>query len=238
MSVSLQMLGTGNANAKNYNNNNGLLIDDNYTLLIDCGSTAPLAMRQLGKPFGEVNATLITHIHTDHVGGLEELAHTIRQISDEQKMTLLLPETLVQPLWDNMLKKGLHPKNTASALTDLFDIIPMKPEMPYQLSSSIKIKLIPTPHIVGKDSYSLLLNDDIFYSSDMTFQPNLLLSLVREQSVRLILHDCELIGSGYVHTTLEELMTLPEDVRRIVKLMHYNDEKPDFVGHTGGMEFL
>lgn len=238
MSVSLQMLGTGNAFAKNYYNNNGLLTDNNYTLLIDCGSSAPLAMRRLGKSFREVNATLITHIHTDHVGGLEELAFTLRQPSDDKKMTLLLPETLVQPLWDSLLKKGLHPENTATTLTDLFDIRPIKPRITYQLSPSIKLELIPTPHIPGKDSYSLLLNNDIFYSADMTFQPDLLLSLVRERGIRMILHDCELAGSGYVHTTLEELMTLPEDVRRIIKLMHYSDEKPDFEGLTGEMDFL
>lgn len=50
MSLSLQMLGTGNAFAKNYFNNNGLLLADDYTLLIDCGITAPLAMHTIGNP--------------------------------------------------------------------------------------------------------------------------------------------------------------------------------------------
>ncbi|MNW17389.1 hypothetical protein D3C71_2165650 [compost metagenome] len=54
----------------------------------------------------------------------------------------------------------------------------------------------------------------------------------------MILHDCQLGGSGVVHTTLEELMSLPEDVRRIIKLMHYSDEQPQFVGLTGEMEFI
>lgn len=54
----------------------------------------------------------------------------------------------------------------------------------------------------------------------------------------MILHDCQLEGSGVMHTTLEELMSLPEDVRRRIKLMHYSDEQPSFVGHTGEMEFL
>lgn len=80
MSLSLQMLGTGNAFAKKYFNNNGLLLDENYTLLIDCGITAPLAMHRLEKSFSDVNATLITHIHADHVGGLEELALTLKHV--------------------------------------------------------------------------------------------------------------------------------------------------------------
>lgn len=41
MSLQLQMLGTGSAFAKKYFNNNALLGDGSFTLLIDCGITAP-----------------------------------------------------------------------------------------------------------------------------------------------------------------------------------------------------
>ena len=237
MNVCLQMLGTGDAFAKNYYNNNALLTDDNYTLLIDCGITATLAMQTIGKSFLDVTATLITHIHADHVGGLGELAHTLKHTYDD-KMTLLLPESLVEPLWDYMIKEDLFPKESVASLNDLFEVRTLKPGTKYPLSSSITLELIRTPHIPGKESYSILLNNDIFYSADMTFQPELLLSLVRDRGVRKILHECQLKGSGVVHTTLKELMTLPEDVRRIVKLMHYSDEKPNFIGLTGEMEFL
>lgn len=109
MSLSLQMLGTGNAFAKNFFNNNGLLLADDYTLLIDCGITAPLAIHTIGKSFRDVNATLITHIHADHVGGLEELALTLKHVYGKN-MRLHLPETLVEPLWNNTLKGGLYQK--------------------------------------------------------------------------------------------------------------------------------
>ncbi|WP_339315661.1 MBL fold metallo-hydrolase [Paenibacillus sp. FSL R10-2734] len=237
MSLSLQMLGTGNAFAKNYFNNNGLLLDNDYTLLIDCGITAPLAMHTIGKTFHDVNATLITHIHADHVGGLEELALTLKHVYG-QSMTLLLPETLIEPLWDNTLKGGLYQKDAVASLADIFEVTPMKPGITYKLSPSLSLEIIPTPHIPGKNSYSLLINNEIFYSADMTFQPDLLISLVRERGIRMILHDCQLGGAGVVHTTLEELLSLPEDVRMLIKLMHYSDEQPNFVGLTGEMEFL
>ncbi|MEK3767496.1 MBL fold metallo-hydrolase [Paenibacillus sp. FSL R5-0887] len=237
MSLSLQMLGTGNAFAKKYFNNNGLLLDENYTLLIDCGITAPLAMHRLEKSFSDVNATLITHIHADHVGGLEELALTLKHVHGK-KMTLLLPETLIEPLWNNTLKGGLYQEDAVSSLSDIFDVKPMQPENTYKLSPTLSLEIIQTPHIPGKNSYSLLINNEIFYSADMTFQPGLLISLVRERGIRIILHDCQLGGTGVVHTTLEELMSLPKDVRERIKLMHYSDEQPDFVGLTGEMEFL
>lgn len=237
MMLSLQMLGTGNAFAKNYFNNNALLIDGDYTLLIDCGITAPLAMHRIGKTFREISATLITHIHADHVGGLEELALTLKHVYDK-KMTLLVPEPLIEPLWNNTLKGGLYQQDTIASINDIFKVIPLNPENIYKLSSSLAIEIIETPHIPGKQSYSLLLNNEIFYSADMTFEPELLIRLVRERGVRMILHDCQLGGSGAVHTTLIELMTLPEDVRGIIKLMHYSDEQPSFIGRTGEMEFL
>ncbi|WP_342481734.1 MBL fold metallo-hydrolase [Paenibacillus sp. FSL L8-0340] len=237
MTIQLQMIGTGDAFSNNYHNNNGLLLDGNFSLLIDCGATAPLAMHQLGRSFREVNATLITHIHNDHVGGLEELAIELMQ-DNNRKMQLLLPETLLKPLWDHIRKSARSKEARADSLEEMFNVTTLRPGESYTLSPEITLQLIRTPHIRGRDSYSLLLNNDIFYSADMTFQPELLIKLVRKHGVRKIFHDCELSGSGQVHTTLRELMSLPDDVRKLIYLMHYSDRKPEFEGMTGDMEFL
>lgn len=235
MAVSLQMLGTGDAFAKAYFNNNAILQDGAFSLLIDCGTTAPRAFNVLGKSFSDISAVLVTHIHGDHIGGLNELASAL---NTGTKMKLLLAETLAYPLWNHPLINGSSRDEKTGSLTERFDVTYLKPGVAYNLSPGIQVELIPTPHMPGKDSYSLLLNRRIFYSADMTFQPDLLLSLVRERGVNLIFHDCQLTGHGQVHTTLKELMSLPENVRRMIKLMHYSDAKPQFEGKTGGMEFL
>lgn len=237
MTIHLQMLGTGDAFSKNYYNNNGLLLAGHKTLLIDCGSTLPLALRHAGKSPSDVDATLITHIHKDHVGGLEALANDYKQ-NTQRKMPLLLCATLVQPLWEYLSKKELTGVSCPRSLEEMFDLTVLRPDIPFSFSSELTLMLIRTPHIPGSDSYSLLLNDEIFYSADMTFQPELLIKLVRKQGVRMILHDCQLTGAGQVHTTLQELMKLPEDVRRLIYLMHYSDQKPEFEGATGEMQFL
>ncbi|MBY9082340.1 MBL fold metallo-hydrolase [Paenibacillus sp. HN-1] len=237
MTLQLQMLGTGSAFAKNYYNNNALLLGPDYTLLVDCGFTAPLSMHDLGRSFTEVDAVLVTHIHADHIGGLEELAYSLRQRSS-RKMTLLLAEMLIDPLWEHTLMGSMYQEGKVTGLEDIFDVRPLVPGTPYRLSRDLTVKLLQTPHIPGKLSYSLFLNNDIFYSADMTFEPELLTNLVRSQGCRQIFHDCQLEGPGVVHTTLEELKRLPEDVRRLISLMHYGDEKPDYVGKTEGMPFL
>lgn len=236
MTVRLQMLGTGSAFAKNYFNNNALLFSGGYTLLIDCGITAPLAMHELGRSFEEIDATLITHMHADHVGGLEELALSLRQ-KGGRKMTLLLPEPLIAPLWEHTLMGGMYQEGKITRLEDAFDVRPLSAGTVYPLTDELTVRLIQTPHIPGKNSYSLVLNEEVFYSADMTFEPELLERLVRE-GCRKIYHDCQLEGAGVVHTTLEELKSLPSGIRTRISLMHYGDEKPDYVGRTLEMDFI
>ena len=237
MSLQLEMLGTGNAFAKSYYNNNALLTDEQFTLLIDCGITAPLALHNLGKPFNEIDAVLITHIHADHVGGLEELAFQMKYIY-ERKMILYISDDLVEPLWENTLKGGCYQTGEITRLEDIFDVRPLQPLKPHYITEHMIVELIPTKHIPGKESYSLYINESIFYSADMTFDPSLLLHLVQTRGCKTILHECQLQGPGEVHTTLHELLTLSEDIQQRIYLMHYSDEKDHYLNETGHMTFL
>ncbi|WP_156337282.1 MBL fold metallo-hydrolase, partial [Paenibacillus dakarensis] len=128
MSLHLQMLGTGGAFAKNYFNNNALIFDEDFTLLLDCGVTAPRALHQLGRSFESIDAVLITHIHADHVGGLEEMAFKLMaQYShkNRQKIPLYIAESLVKPLWENTLRGGLYQEGYITCLEDIFDVRPL-----------------------------------------------------------------------------------------------------------------
>ncbi|WP_458121778.1 MBL fold metallo-hydrolase [Paenibacillus sp. Z6-24] len=236
MSIELQMLGTGNAFAKKYYNNNALVSAGDYTLMIDCGITAPMALHELGKELNDIDAILITHIHGDHVGGLEELGFRGKFVHN-RKPVLYIASTLIRPLWEHTLYGGMSQEGIEQ-IEDVFDVQPLVANQSVQLADGLTIELIQTPHIDGKNSYSILINNEIFYSADMKFQSDLLEQLVHDRGVKQILHDCQLHPPGIVHATLDELMTLPEAVRSRVKLMHYNDDKDNFVGQTGGMEFI
>ncbi|MBY0013953.1 MBL fold metallo-hydrolase [Paenibacillus typhae] len=237
MTVQLQMLGTGDAHATNYYNNNGLLLSPGYTLMIDCGTTAPMALEAAGRSFREIDAVLITHTHSDHVGGLPELAR-LTHAGSGRKMTLLAAGPLIEPLRETYRKSRSGKSGSPRSLDEAFEVTPLKPSTPYTLSAGVTLELISTPHIRGKDSYSLLLNGDIFYSADMIFQPEFLLKLVRRQGVRKIFHECQLTGQGTIHTALSDLLTLPQDVRSLISLMHYSDQKPEFEGKTAEMTFM
>ncbi|MNN48309.1 ribonuclease Z [compost metagenome] len=120
VTLRLQMLGTGGAFAKKYYNNNGLLYANDFTLLIDCGITAPISLHQLGVSLTEIDAILITHIHGDHVGGLEEFAFRMKY-EFGRKPILYIADALTEPLWENTLKGGMGQENI-TCLDDIFEV--------------------------------------------------------------------------------------------------------------------
>nr|WP_245338992.1 MBL fold metallo-hydrolase [Paenibacillus shirakamiensis] len=230
------MLGTGSAFAKTYFNNNALLHQGDFTLMIDCGITAPLALHQLGYAWEDIDAVLITHLHADHVGGLEEFAFQMKY-RYHRKPVLYIAEPLATPLWEHTLSGGLS-QDEIRVLDDAFEVRKITEGTIVTLTENLDVELIQTPHIEGKLSYSLYINGGIFYSADLRFQPDLLHKLVNERSCHTILHEVQLTGEGFVHTTLNELLTLPVALQQQISLMHYGDEKEDFVGKTGPMQFL
>ena len=231
------MLGTGNAFAKTYYNNNGMLTVNGRRLLIDCGITAPLALHEMGRTFDEIDAVLLSHIHADHIGGLEEFAFQMKFVYGGRKAKLYIADTLAESLWESSLKGGLYQDENPS-LESYFDVHPIAEDVNVEVLPGLFVKLVPTSHIPGKESYSLIVNDHFFYSSDAVFDGTLLRSLVEEQQIKLIFHDCQLQPPGLVHATLAELLTLPPDIQRMTYLMHYGDNKNDFVGRTGEMKFI
>ncbi|NBC73446.1 MBL fold metallo-hydrolase [Paenibacillus sacheonensis] len=230
------MLGTGSAFAKTYFNTNALIYSGNHTLLLDCGITAPLSLYRLGKPMRDIDALLVSHIHADHIGGMEEFAFQMKFVF-ERKPLLFIPEPLAAPLWESSLKGGLLQDECAS-LEDYFEVRLLQPNVKTTLVPGLIVEPIQTAHIPNKISYSYLFNDTFFYSADLIFNPDLLRELVEERGVETIFHDCQLKPPGVVHTTLAELQSLPLSVQERIWLMHYDDTKPQYEGQTGVMRFV
>lgn len=234
--LKVQMIGTGSAFAKVFNNNNALFTVDGQSLLVDCGITAPKALYELGYSFNDLDAILLTHIHADHIGGLEELAFQMKYVFG-RKPILYLADALVNTLWEHSLKGGLQ-QDDKETLDDFFEVRPLSEGIPHELFPGLRVELIATKHIPNKHSYSLLFNGFFFYSGDTVFDSDLLNSLVNDRGVRVIFHDCQLHPPGVVHACLPQLLTLPKAIQELVFLMHYGDDQPDFVGRTGPMKFV
>ncbi len=234
--MKITMLGTGSAFAKAFNNNNAVIETDGRLLLVDCGITAPRALHELGYGFNDLHAVLITHIHADHIGGLEEFAFQMKFVYG-RKPILYIADTLVQPIWEHSLRGGLQQED-AETLRDFFDVRPLAVGPRHTLMPGLEVELVPTRHIPNKPNFSMLFNGFFFYSGDTVFDPDLLASLVGERGVEVIFHDCQLHPPGVVHACLPQLLTLPAELQKRIYLMHYGDDQPEFVGRTGRMRFV
>jgi ribonuclease BN (tRNA processing enzyme) len=185
----------------------------------------------------DIDAILITHIHADHVGGLEEFGFQMN-ILHRRKPLLYIAEPLIHPLWEHTLKGGMSQQGMIDKLEDVFEVNVITPGVPTTLVSGIQVELIPTRHIPGKNSYSIFINDRLFYSADIVFDPDLLHHLVHERGCRSILHEVQLQGAGEVHTTLNELLSLAPFLQERICLMHYSDDMEQFREKAGVMSFL
>lgn len=233
--LNLIMLGTGGAFTRygdNYHNN-ALVETSKGWVMIDCGGTAVQSMIELGLRPWDIKAVFVTHIHGDHVNGIEQLAYERFYTGPKGPgwlKTLLVTTWDVYPGLRSMIEPGVRevttPKGASGNGFDvLFDV--MVGEFDELVVGDVIFKFHRTPHIVGpgvdKPSYGVSIqkgNARLYYTSDSTFRPSIGdLPFARD----VILHDCTMspVFPATVHTHYEELCTLPADVRERIFLMHY-----------------
>src|ERR1700733_14991425 len=98
----LIFVGSGSAftvGANNYQSNM-LLESGQKRLLIDCGTDIRLSLYELGYTYRDIRHVFVSHLHADHIGGLEWLAFTSKFNSGCQKPCLHINHQLVEDLWN------------------------------------------------------------------------------------------------------------------------------------------
>ncbi len=217
--VTLEFLGVGSFFTKtNYQNN--LLINKN--ILIDCGITAGRSLYDTKRSFAQIEHIFITHTHADHIGGLEECAFFNKFMNDGTRPNLYLPKPLEHSLWDHSLRGGLEDIESGGAeFSDYFNVIPVESKFEIE---GIHFNIVPTFHVPNKYCCGLSINDQIYFSGDTQFSSDMVLQ--HGSNAQIIFHDCQFFNGG-IHASLDELCTLPEDIRQKTWLMHCPDDFPD-----------
>lgn len=230
-STTLIFLGSGSAftvGVKNYHSNI-LLVNDNSKLLIDCGSDARLSLHELGYSAEDIDDVYISHLHADHVGGLEWLGFKRKFSSMRPKPILHISEKLVNCLWNNVLSGGMKClENKESALDDFFEVRAIYEWNNHFRWQEIMFQLVKTIHVQNHrknlPSYGLFFNynnQKILITTDTKFSPALFMNYYLDADI--IFHDCELLKqqSG-VHAHYDEIRTLDASIKNKMWLYHYN----------------
>lgn len=230
-------LGTGSAFTvaeDNYQSNMLVESSDGKRLLIDCGSDARRALNDLGLSYREIDHVYISHLHSDHCGGLEWLAFTRKFDHLCKKPRLFLSSHLVKDLWKNVLSGGLN--TLEGKITDLstyFEVNEVEDNVPF-LWENVEFNLVQTIHVVSGfcivPSYGLLFSTDdqtVFVTTDSQLAPHQIHDIYHRSTI--IFQDCEIVENpSHVHAHYKELRLLPPEIKSKMWLYHYSAGKlPD-----------
>lgn len=241
----LFFIGVGSAFTKKNYQNNIIIMKGKDHVLIDCGTLCSLSLHEIGLPITALKNVFLTHIHADHTGGMEELFLMNRFIT-KTRPDLIIPREFEKMLWNETLKGGSgyseRKKGKYLQLADFVNIVRPVPDRSVKIRETLKCDIgglslqfprtrhIPDSAVSWKDavlSYAVIIDKRVLFTSDTMFDRDLVEGFDNLYHFEYIFHDCQLYTGG-VHSSLEELASLPEAIRKKTILMHYGDNRDTF----------
>lgn len=246
--MKMTFLGTGSAftiGDGNFQSNMLLTSDSGRRLLIDCGSDIRFSLFDQGLKLFDITDVYISHLHADHIGGLEGLAFSTFFAPHIPRPKLYISISLVDDLWSRSLSGGLGSiEGQITNIHTYFDVNAIGRNGGFVWENT-HFQLVQVVHYMDGfnvvPSFGLMFTvkgQTVFLTTDTQHAPNQIGRFYAMADV--ILQDCETapFRSG-VHAHYEELRTLPADVKAKMWLYHYQPGKrPDAVadGFRGFVE--
>lgn len=236
--MQLQFVGVGSAFTLDNFQSNMVFSHNGEKLLIDAGGDVRHALKKCGLTYHDLNAVYISHLHGDHIHGMEWLSFATyfdpSFRSKKGKLKLYGNNTVIEKLWESM-KGGVRSiQGKLMTLEDYFDVQRV-PQNGCFTFAKTKFQLIQTVHVMDGyeivPSYGLLWvganGQRIFLTTDTQFAPRQIETFYAQSDI--IFHDCETskFPSG-IHAHYNDLKTLPPETKAKMWLYHYNDgDKPN-----------
>jgi len=223
MSKQLRILGCGHSESIQHFNNNAVILTPMGNMLIDSGHTIKHALHAQEMSIADIDAIFITHVHGDHVFGLERIAYEAK-FNYNKRIKLILHESIFNELWHETLKGSLSRIGEGSCtLEDYFDV-ELLTEHYFNLYKT-HFELVPVKHTPNKPTFGLIIDKKLFFSSDTTVIPDVILN----SKFEYIFHDVTLTEFNPVHAPLNELIKCyPLSIRKKMYLMSYQDNYEEF----------
>jgi ribonuclease BN (tRNA processing enzyme) len=244
----LVFLGSGSAftvGADNFQSNILIIDENNNKFLIDCGTDIRFSLYAQGFSHKDITDIYISHLHSDHSGGLEYIAFTTRFDAQCIRPSLYLSSHIASELWENSLAAGLRSiQGDQSTIDDYFIMERVSEEQGYFFWQGIKFDLVEVIHVdTGSylmPSYGLFftLNGlNIFFTTDT----QLCLSKLQfyYDNADIIFQDCEMLPiPTSVHASFEELKLLPPEIKRKMWLYGYQPVALPDAAQSGFLGFV
>lgn len=230
------VLGVGDSFSEHHHPTSLLLRAEGMCLAIDCpdmyravlGSAVRGAVRGAGPQSGvssltvdDVDHVLLTHVHGDHMNGLEGLAF-YKHFVQRKRVVLATSPDVRRVLWNERLAVSMGQLWNGTELVrksfeDYFEYVPLDWDLPTSLGP-FRIHTRRTLHHVPTSALLIEVGGKLLgYSCDTAFDPDLIEFL---SPADLIIHET---NHGPAHTPYAALAALPEELRRRMRLIHYPD---------------
>lgn len=226
----LTFIGSGSAFTTDGNYHSNMLLESKRSgskLLLDCGSDARRSLAERGLGHADIDAVYISHLHADHVGGLEWLGFRRKFDAACSRPKLYIGRPLVHDLWTHTLSGGMSSLQGEQARLDTFFDVEAIEDNGGFTWEDLYFRLVQTIHIMDgfylAPSFGLLFEINstrIFLTTDTQFAPEHLGKIYEQADI--IFHDCETAdASSGVHAHYDKLKTLPDRYKRKMWLYHY-----------------
>jgi ribonuclease Z len=189
-------------------------------ILLDCGAGATGKLHDIGS-FEQVEAVLISHLHSDHIAGLFDfLLHTLIT-GRKRPLTLLSPPGL-----SGILASAFEAHSTVVRPSEIYDFRLIESDRPEATIGPWRIRGLPLDHTILNLGYHLTSDRvSLFYTGD-TREP----SGAREVPVDYLIHEATYSdrhrreAAAYGHSTSVQAAEAAQAMRaRRLFLTHIGD---------------
>jgi ribonuclease BN (tRNA processing enzyme) len=221
-------LGVGDTFTAKHHTTSLLLHDGGEYLAIDCPDSYRRVLAEASAragrdlPLPAIERVLITHVHGDHMNGLEGLAF-LNWFGFKRRLQLFASAEVRAAIWDERLRAPMGKlwdghEFREMKCEDYFTFTPLSwtDEVaigPFSVRARITKHHVPTSALLVRAGARTL-----GYSADTAFDPALIEWLAQAD---LIIHET---NHGPAHTPYADLAALPAELRAKMRLIHYPDE--------------
>jgi ribonuclease BN (tRNA processing enzyme) len=223
-------LGVGDTFSERHTTAALLLRHDGFTLGIDCPDRYRAVLRAAAQTAArpldlfDIDHLLITHVHGDHMNGVEGVGF-FKRFAQGRRLELIASPEVRAVIWDQRLRAPMETLWNGQSFERLgFDDYFVHRSLAWDAALAVgpfTIRAYRTVHHVPTSALLIEAGGrQLGYSSDTAFDPGLIAFL---SGANLIIHET---NHGPAHTPYQALCGLPEEIKTRMRLIHYPDTFP------------